>query len=323
MDDCVRTFRISTAGPDGPNALDAFRETHGRLILRLEINPTDDVPLSIDMRFRSLPGLGVAIGRYSPTRNHHTAPLIDNDDFILVVMTSGSRSFQHAKREGTIGPGDAVLASAGDVGTFFGGWSSSVAFRLSRGMLTARMRAPDDAVGRVIPASSPVLRYMLSFAQLLDSENAIGSAGAGRSIVAHVHELAALMHEQDAEVLSRVAGVRAARFQAVRTDVLHHIAQHNLTIDDVAKRQQISRSYVSKLLAEAGTTFTELVLMQRLALAYRLLTDPRYLDKPVSSIAYESGFSDLSYFNRRFRKKFGATPSDLRSRTRDQSNRTV
>ena len=321
MDDRVCRYRISTDGLDGPDALDAFRETHGRVILRLEINPTDGVPLNVDMRFRSLPGLGVAFGRSSPTRNDHTTALIDSDDLVFVVMTSGNRSFRHAKREGTIGPGEAVLTTAGEAGTFFGDWSSSVAFRLSRDILAARIGPPDDAVGRVIPAGSPVLRYMLSYAQLLDSENAINSAGLGRSIVAHVHELAALTLEQDADVLSRADGVRAARLHAVKTDIMRNIAQHNLRLDDVAKRQKISRSYVSKLLAEAGTTFTEMVLTQRLAFAYGLLTDPRQIDKTVSSIAYEAGFSDLSYFNRSFRRKFGTTPSDLRGRTRDEADR--
>ena len=64
-----------------------------------------------------------------------------------------------------------------------------------------------------------------------------------------------------------------------------------------------------------------MVLTQRLGFAYGLLTDPRQIDKPVSSIAYEAGFSDLSYFNRTFRKKFGTTPSDLRGRTRDETDR--
>jgi AraC-like DNA-binding protein len=273
------------------------------------------------MRFRSLPGLGVAFCRSSPTRNEHTTSLIDSDDFVLVVMTSGSRCFQHAKREGTIGSGEAVLTTAGEVGTFFGGWSSNVAFRLSRDMMAARLPAPDDALGLVIPSTSPVLHYLLSYAQLLDSESAVGSTDLGRSIVAHVHELATLMLEQDADVLSRADGVRAARLHAVKTDIIRNIAQRNLRLDDVAKRQRISRSYVSKLLAEAGTTFTEMVLTQRLGFAYGLLTDPRQIDKPVSSIAYEAGFSDLSYFNRTFRKKFGTTPSDLRGRTRDETDR--
>jgi AraC-like DNA-binding protein len=33
----------------------------------------------------------------------------------------------------------------------------------------------------------------------------------------------------------------------------------------------------------------------------------------VSSIAYDVGFGDLSYFNRCFRRTYNATPSDVRS----------
>lgn len=321
MDNQVSRFRISTDGFEGADALDAFRETHGRLILRLEINPTDEVPLHVDMRFRSLPGLGVAIGRSSPTRNRHTASMIDSDDLVLVMMTSGNRNFVHAEREGVIGPGEAVLTTAAEPGTFFGGWSSTVAFRLSRDIMVTRIPAPDDAVGRVIPSGSPVLRYMLDYAELLDSEDAMDSAGLGRSIVAHVHELAALMLQQDTDVLSRADGVRAARLHAVKMDIVRNVAQRNLRLDDVARRLGISRSYVSKLLAEGGTTFTEMVRAQRLAFAYRLLTDPQHIDKPIGSIAYEAGFGDLSYFNRSFRRKFGTTPSDLRGRTRDEAGR--
>ena len=68
----------------------------------------------------------------------------------------------------------------------------------------------------------------------------------------------------------------------------------------------------------AGTTFTEFVLDQRLARAHRLLTDPHADGRGVGAIAYESGFGDLSYFNHSFRRRYGATPSDIRaSRTQD------
>lgn len=314
MNGTISRFRISTDGFEGPDALEAFRETLGRAILQLEINPIDGIPLNIDMSVRSLTGLGIAFGRFSPTRNHHTPSLIANDDLVLVVITSGSRSFLHAKREGTVVRGEAVLTRAGEAGTFFGQWSSTVAFRLSRDMLASRIQAPDDAVGRVIPAKSPLLRYMLDYAQLLEGHDAISPAGLGRSIITHTHELAALLlaQQQDAGVLSRAEGVRAARLQAIKADIVRNVTHPTLTLDEIARRHQISRSYVSQLLAEAGTTFTELVLNERLALAHQLLTDRRELDKTISAIAYQAGFSDLSYFNRSFRRKFGATPSDVR-----------
>ena len=85
-----------------------------------------------------------------------------------------------------------------------------------------------------------------------------------------------------------------------------------LSIADVARSLQISESYIRQLLAENGTTFTDFVLAGRLTRAHRMLLDPRYADRSISAVAYEAGFGDLSYFNRTFRRRYGATPSQVR-----------
>jgi AraC-like DNA-binding protein len=38
----------------------------------------------------------------------------------------------------------------------------------------------------------------------------------------------------------------------------------------------------------------------------------------ISTIAFNCGFGDLSYFNRCFRHRFGATPSEVRHSLRQQ-----
>jgi AraC-like DNA-binding protein len=43
-----------------------------------------------------------------------------------------------------------------------------------------------------------------------------------------------------------------------------------------------------------------------------MLTDACFADMSVSSIAYEAGFGDLSNFNHLFRRRYSATPSDVR-----------
>jgi AraC-like DNA-binding protein len=65
-----------------------------------------------------------------------------------------------------------------------------------------------------------------------------------------------------------------------------------------------------------GVTFSEHVLRQRLARAHRMLSDPGFGSLTISAIALAAGFGDLSYFNRTFRRRFGATPSELRRRRR-------
>jgi AraC-like DNA-binding protein len=52
-----------------------------------------------------------------------------------------------------------------------------------------------------------------------------------------------------------------------------------------------------------------------------MLTDPRCSERTVSSIAFDAGFGDLSYFNRAFRRRYGATPSDIRRKVLSEQPR--
>jgi AraC-like DNA-binding protein len=44
-----------------------------------------------------------------------------------------------------------------------------------------------------------------------------------------------------------------------------------------------------------------------------MLGDPSFAERTISAIAYESGFGDLSHFNRAFRRRYGESPTDVRS----------
>ena len=59
--------------------------------------------------------------------------------------------------------------------------------------------------------------------------------------------------------------------------------------------------------------FTQFVLTNRLKRVRQKLTNPSLAAVPISAIAFATGFGDLSYFNRVFRRQFGATPSEIRS----------
>jgi AraC-like DNA-binding protein len=74
--------------------------------------------------------------------------------------------------------------------------------------------------------------------------------------------------------------------------------------------------YVQRLFETEGTTFTEFVRERRLARAHRMLGDPRLAARPIGVIAYEAGFTNQAYFNRAFRARYGAAPSDIRAQVR-------
>jgi AraC-like DNA-binding protein len=69
---------------------------------------------------------------------------------------------------------------------------------------------------------------------------------------------------------------------------------------------------VQLLFEETETTFTAYARDECLNLAHQMLCDARYSRWSISAIAYRAGFGDLSHFNHVFRRRYGATPSEVR-----------
>jgi AraC-like DNA-binding protein len=129
-----------------------------------------------------------------------------------------------------------------------------------------------------------------------------------------MHELAALAigsTKPAAETATR-RGVRAARLHAIKADITASLGDGRLSADMVAARHNITPRYVRMLFEAEGTSFSEFVLDLRLQHAYRMLVDAHHLARTISAIAFEAGFSDLSYFNRTFRRRYGVPPSEVR-----------
>jgi AraC-like DNA-binding protein len=99
----------------------------------------------------------------------------------------------------------------------------------------------------------------------------------------------------------------------IKAYIADNLHRANLMVRDVAARHGIATRTVQALFEAEGTSFTRFLLEQRLVRARRLLTGPFAAGWSVTSIAYECGFNDLSYFNRSFRRRFGVSPTEARA----------
>jgi AraC-like DNA-binding protein len=172
----------------------------------------------------------------------------------------------------------------------------------------------DDALMRRIPGENGVLGLLASYLPAALGSDALGAPDSAESVARHVHDLVALIAGAtgDAAAIAASRGLRAARLRAIRADVLANLDDVALSVAAVAARRGVSPRYVHKLFEGTAATFSQFVLEQRLIRAYRMLTDPRRAGETVSTVAFAVGFGDLSYFNRTFRRRYGATPSDVR-----------
>ena len=110
--------------------------------------------------------------------------------------------------------------------------------------------------------------------------------------------------------------VRPALLAAVLEYVERHLRDPGLSVAEVAAHFRISNRYVHKLFEPTGESFSGHVLTCRLERVASDLTAAEHVRTSIADIAYRNGFSDLSYFNRRFRAHFEATPRDIRKTAR-------
>lgn len=95
-------------------------------------------------------------------------------------------------------------------------------------------------------------------------------------------------------------------------------ADPELTVEVLADELALSRMHLYRRLRDAvGKGPAELLMEYRLEQASRLL---RAEQGSVSEIAYATGFKSVSHFSRRFREKFGQSPSDYKERSSAKAN---
>ena len=101
-----------------------------------------------------------------------------------------------------------------------------------------------------------------------------------------------------------------ARLEGVRA-VLDTDYAERIRLADLASTAGMSPTYLCRRFrAYTGRSVFEYLMDRRLEAAMMAL---RSTDRKISAIALESGFSDLAFFNRTFRKRLGATPGGYRA----------
>jgi AraC-like DNA-binding protein len=314
-------FRLSLDDLPERNWTETLRDLYGRIMVKHELEPLTDVAPQLDATLWTLPGLGLSSVTCSSFHLWRTNDQIDSDDLVLNVTLAGERRHRQRGREAEIAEGEAVLATCADTAdTIVSPGTRFISFRMPRDVLAPMIADPDAGLCQPIPRDTGALRLLVSYAKSLQDAHALATPELRHLVTTHVYDLAALVigATRDAGAVAGGRGVRAARLRAIKADILENLTDRRLSIEFAATRHGVTPRYVSMLFEGNGTTFSEFVLVQRLNRAHRLLIDRRFSERTVSFVAFEAGFGDISYFNRAFRRRYGATPSDVRAEAQDK-----
>lgn len=322
-DAAIGPIRLTTEDIPEHERIPLWRDFYGPSLLRLEIEPGRDAPFHAEVTAHQLPGIRVVSSRLSACRISRARTLLadGNDDIALLATSSASRVSQ-GRMDVQLGAGDLVALSNAEPGAHTSPFSGEhFCLHVQRARLEPLVANLDDALLRVSPRGNPSVRYLFSYIRfLLDGRRHHQSLAPAAAI--HIGDLVALVlgATHDGMVLAERRGLLAARFQSVKADIIRNIARPGLCVGQMAARHNMTLRHLQRLFAAESTTFSRFVLEQRLFRAQQLLSDVRRANWPVSAIAFEAGFGDISYFNRCFRRRYGASPREFRhNRTKDAS----
>lgn len=296
-----------------------MRDFYGRTMMGLEIAPITEAGFDMEMNVMLLDRVGIACGRVSPIKANRTQGLVrdGNGNILLGYYDAGFGHSDPRSGDVWIGRRD-ILAMPLDrcFDWTFAAPGTTTAIHLDRQALSALIPRYDLDGMNLLSGDRPGMDLLFPYARaILNARDMTGALAALAS--RQILELAAfiLSDARHPDEVGAGDSLRAARLAAIKRDVTDSFHVPGLSVRDIAARHRISVRYVQLLFEQEGTTFTEYLQNTRLEFAFARVVNAADRTR-ILDIAMEAGFADLSTFNRRFRRRYGDTPSAVRANAR-------
>ncbi|TGV11261.1 helix-turn-helix domain-containing protein [Mesorhizobium sp. M8A.F.Ca.ET.173.01.1.1] len=242
-------------------------------------------------------------------RNPQCIRRMPDDDYFVAVATRANAQLRQGQRTAVISDGDVVIySSATPFEWDVRGDSDFVVARIARRQFVSRVPEIDAMTARIIssrkPSGSIIGHAVRDLVNMNDDLNEGMRLRLGGSLIEIVTSLvAAAFTPFDRNLLDEDLINKIKKF------LLDNIDNPDFELQTLAQQLGLSARTIFRIFAAEGTTPMRWFWKQRLALAFRLISDGQV--KNVSQAAMQTGFNDFAHFSRSFRSEFKVTPSSV------------
>lgn len=235
------------------------------------------------------------------------------NDYFLALQVAGIGTVRHLGRDMRLKPGDySIFDSALPYSIEVDSPVQRIVLRfpkeefLRRGMLT------DTVCGRIFNGESGTSGLVSRIVRALQSEKADSFPEIGHSLASAMLDL---ISEAESEDGAKAQTTRSNDqiLRRIRMIVLENLADPDMSVSQIAEKAGISVRYIHRIFGSTGITLHKWIENERLDRAYQALKNPNHRHRTVQDIAFSNGFNDSGYFSQRFGKKYGRSPSQVRT----------
>ena len=233
------------------------------------------------------------------------------EHLFLLLQIEGECGIEQQGRQTVIAPGDCALVdSSSPSALHFGGrFSNHVSVHLPRQIFFSE-KSTRVEVARRVEATDPmssILRGLV--AKLMQTTPADNFTTDLRQLLFNATRHAFSSINDDLQVRADSA---SQRLEIVQILIDRHLTRPELTSQWLADRVGVSLRTLQEDFNALGTTVNSLIRTRRLYYARERLTSiSPNSTTTIAEVAYSSGFNDISYFNRCFKKTFDCSPRSV------------
>lgn len=190
----------------------------------------------------------------------------------------------------------------------------NIALRIPRPLIEARLGTLAGRMAHAITETTGIEALAMGYLKLVSEKIESLDELANLKAAEQVLDLLALAFTTGAGTAPSLSSARATALLRLKAIVERRLVEPDLKPERVAAEAGISVRYANALLGEEHTSIERYIAERRLERSRAALEDATQCHRNIGEIAFSWGFSDLSHFGRRFKARFGATPTDYRRR---------
>jgi AraC-like DNA-binding protein len=313
---------FSTASVHPRDRFDYWHSVACKEIVGHDSVPDDRLTFQAEIRAAKFGNLELIEFSNSPMQASHTLAHVErtkSDSMFVCLQLSGSVHIIQNAREVNLNAGSLMLIEPlMPYSARFFRDSKTLLIKAPRRDMRARIGRNRELIGHRVTSDRLDDDLALSGAAKLPSLAGTIAPVTEQLMANHVLDLVGLSVARTiSNIACRVSNPRALLLGQIRSVVEARLTDPELDGQIIADAVGISVRYANALLFEQDSSLNRLILSRRLFRCRSALEDPDQAHRTVTEIAQSWGFSDMTYFGRRFKAAYGVSPGEYQKQRCD------